>query len=487
MEKKSLAKNSIFNMAYKGFTALFPLVTTTYISRVLLPEGVGKVAYANTIVAYFALIASLGLPSYGVKAIAQNDDTKEQRSRTFFELFFINLIATLLCIVAYFWFVNTFAHFADRRALFNVMGLMLILNIFNIDWFYQGIEEYSYIATRSFVVKILSFVLMLIFVKEREDYLIYALILCIATAGNNLLNAVQLRKYITTSVLFSRKNDAVAVHFDMRHHMRPVLILLASTIATEIYTMLDTLMLEYYHGESCVGYYSNAVKIVRMTYTVVIALVAVFYPRISMYYKQKNQVECNALLGKGTKILLLLGLPCTVGLILTAEHVVPLLFGEAFMPTVSTLQILSVLVLIFSIAYFLGHIVLTATGMERMILRATIAGAVINAVVNLLLIPGMKQDGAAIASVLSEAAVTAILLWYARKYYTLSIEWNYVVSTFIALVLMGAVVELLTWKWVTQDWMIIPVIMVAAIVYFVMLLLLRNELLLEMVHKVQRR
>lgn len=487
MEKKSLAKNSIFNMAYKGFTALFPLVTTTYISRVLLPEGVGKVAYANTIVAYFTLIASLGLPSYGVKAIAQNDDTKEQRSRTFFELFFINLIATLLCIVAYFWFVNTFAHFADRRALFNVMGLMLILNIFNIDWFYQGIEEYSYIATRSFVVKIFSFVLMLIFVKEREDYLIYALILCIATAGNNLLNAVQLRKYITTSVLFSRKNDAVAVHFDMRHHMRPVLILLASTIATEIYTMLDTLMLEYYHGESCVGYYSNAVKIVRMTYTVVIALVAVFYPRISMYYKQKNQVECNALLGKGTKILLLLGLPCTVGLILTAEHVVPLLFGEAFMPTVSTLQILSVLVLIFSIAYFLGHIVLTATGMERMILRATIAGAVINAVVNLLLIPGMKQDGAAIASVLSEAAVTAILLWYARKYYTLSIEWNYVVSTFIALVLMGAVVELLTWKWVTQDWMIIPVIMVAAIVYFVMLLLLRNELLLEMVHKVQRR
>lgn len=487
MGKKSLVKNSIFNMAYKGFTALFPLVTTTYISRVLLPEGVGKVAYANTIVAYFVLIASLGLPSYGVKAIAQNDDTKEQRSRTFFELFFINLVATLLCIVAYFWFVNTFAHFADRRALFNVMGLMLILNIFNIDWFYQGIEEYSYIATRSFVVKILSFVLMLIFVKEREDYLIYALILCIATAGNNLLNAVQLRKYITTSVLLSRKNDAVAVRFDMRHHMRPVLILLASTIATEIYTMLDTLMLEYYHGESCVGYYSNAVKIVRMTYTVVIALVAVFYPRISMYYKQKNQVECNALLGKGTKIMLLLGLPCTVGLILTAEHVVPLLFGEAFMPTVSTLQILSVLVLIFSIAYFLGHIVLTATGMERMILRATIAGAVINAVVNLLLIPGMRQDGAAIASVLSEAAVTAILLWYARKYYTLSIGWNYVVSTFIALVFMGAVVELLSWKWVTQDWMIIPVIMAAAIVYFVMLLLLRNELLLEMVHKVQRR
>ena len=116
------------------------------------------------------------------------------------------------------------------------------------------------------------------------------------------------------------------------HHLRPVLVLLASTIATEVYTMLDTVMLEYFHGEIYVGYYSNAVKIVRMTYTVVIALVAVFYPRISMYYKQNRQEECNALLGKGTQILLLLALPCALGLFLTAGAIVPLLFGEAFFP-----------------------------------------------------------------------------------------------------------------------------------------------------------
>ena len=307
-------------MAYKGFTALFPLVTTSYISHVLLPEGVGKVAYANTIVAYFVLLASLGLPSYGVKAIAQNDETKEQRSRTFFELFFINLAATLLCIAAYYVFVTYFPHFADRRELFWVMGLLLILNIFNIDWFYQGMEEYTYIATRSFVVKIASFVLMLLFVKDSGDYLIYAFILCLATAGNNLLNAFELRKYVTLSVLFPKKNgNAAQSGMRMGQHLRPVLILLASTIATEVYTMLDTVMLEYYHGDVSVGYYSNAVKIVRMTYTVVIALVAVFYPRISMYYKQGRQEACNELLSRGTQILLLLALPCTVGLLLTAD------------------------------------------------------------------------------------------------------------------------------------------------------------------------
>lgn len=135
--------------------------------------------------------------------------------------------------------------------MFQIMGLMLVLNIFNIDWFYQGMEEYSYIATRSIIVKILSFVAMLLFVKKAKDYVIYAFILCVATAGNNLLNAWNLRKYIGSP-------DA-GLH--PGRHLKPVLILLASTIATEIYTMLDTIMLEYYHGETCVGYYSNPVKI----------------------------------------------------------------------------------------------------------------------------------------------------------------------------------------------------------------------------------
>ncbi len=477
-EKKSLVKNSIFNMIYKGFTALFPLITTSYISRVLLPAGVGRVGYANTIVAYFTLIASLGLPTYGVKAIAQSNDTKENRTKTFWELFFINLSATLLCILAYYLFVNSFPHFSGRKMLFDIMGLMLILNIFNIDWFYQGMEEYSYIATRSIIVKIISFVAMLLFVKDEGDYLVYAFILCVATAGNNLLNAYNLRKYIG--------RPPKGLH--LLRHMRPVLILLASTIATEIYTMLDTVMLEYYHGEVCVGYYSNPVKIVRMTYTVVIALVAVFYPRISFHYKQKEYDRCNELLSRGLKIMLLLALPCTIGLGMTAEYVIPLLFGNAFLPSIGTLKILSVLVLIFSLAYFLGHIVLIATGQEKKILAATIAGAVINAAANFMLIPTMQQNGAAIASVLSEAAVTVILIWHARHSYQLHIGRNYIVSEAVAVAVLTGIVAGFKSCFGTQDSvLIVPIIAVGAAGYFLCLILMKNDTLMELTGKVKER
>ena len=263
------------------------------------------------------------------KAIAQNDETKEQRSRTFFELFFINLAATLLCIAAYYVFVTYFPHFADRRELFWVMGLLLILNIFNIDWFYQGMEEYTYIATRSFVVKIASFVLMLLFVKDSGDYLIYAFILCLATAGNNLLNAFELRKYVTLSVLFPKKNgNAAQSGMRMGQHLRPVFILLASTIATEVYTMLDTVMLEYYHGDVSVGYYSNAVKIVRMTYTVVIALVAVFIRGSACIINRSGRRRVMSCLAVGRTDFARSLASCLVrvGLFLTADQIVPLAF-----------------------------------------------------------------------------------------------------------------------------------------------------------------
>ena len=466
MGKKSLAKNSIFNMAYKGFTALFPLITTSYVSHVLLPAGVGRVSYANTIAAYFVLIASLGLPSYGVKAIAQSNVDKEQRSRTFLELFLINFAATVLCTIAYYLFVNYFPHFADRKPLFNVMGLMLILNIFNIDWFYQGMEEYVYISVRSFIVKIASFGLMLLFVKDESDYLIYALILCIATAGNNLWNAWNLRKYISLEgICHSRQGKVADTGLHIGKHMRPVMILLASSIATDIYTMLDSVMLEYYYGETNVGYYSNAVKIVS--------------------YKQKDYKTGNALINRGTQILLLLALPCAAGLLATAEYVVPLLFGRAFDPAIPTLRILSVLILIFSIAYFLGHIILTATGMEKMILRATVTGAVVNVCANFALIPVLKQDGAAIASVLSEAVVTVILLVHAKKYYILKFSRHYILTLTIALLAMLAVTFGLEQLITNRVWMVLFVIAVAGVVYFAVLIILRNEIVEELWKKVR--
>lgn len=477
MKKKSIVKNSIYNMIYKGFTALFPLLTTTYISRVLLASGVGKVSYANTVVTYFVTIAALGLPNYGVKAIAQTGNSKDKRSKTFIELITINFISTVICAVVYYLVINNVSHFSDRRLLFNVMGIMLIMNIFNMDWFYQGIEEYGYIATRSIIVKIISFFLMLLFVKKPSDYVIYALILCIATAGNYIFNALHLKRYITI-----RRFD-----LDMKKHMNPIFILLAAALATEIYTMLDSVMLEYVHGDLYVGYYSNAVKIVRMIYTVVIALVATFYPRISYYLKNDDTESSIELLEQGTKIIILFSIPCVLGVIMTAKMVVPVLFGQSFMPAIFTLKVLSILIFVFSIAYFLGHVVLMASGNEMYILRATICGAIINAVLNLILIKPLYQNGAAISSVVAEILVTVMMLKKTFTLISLNISKQFIKSVFLANIAL-IVVVLMVEKVCTLKLISLAIsVFMGVCAYVIILLLLKNDLAIELKEKLENR
>lgn len=476
MAKRSIAKNSLFNVIYKGFTALFPLVTTTYISRVLLPDGVGKVSYANTIVNYFIFLAALGIPNYGVKIIAKTGESIEQRSRGFLELLTINAFSTAVCCVAYFAFVNLNGYFADKRSLMNVMGIMLILNFINVDWFYQGIEEYSYIATRSIALKIFSFVGMLLFVKAQEDYLKYAFILCVATAGNYVLNIVHVRKYICL-----RK-----CKLSIRNHIRPIMVLLAASIATEIYTMLDTVMIEYYQTDANVGYYSNAVKIVRMVYTVTIAMVATFYPRISSYYAEGKMEELNSMMTVGTKILAMLSVPLVVGLIGLSDMIVTVLMGDAFIAMTPTLRILAILVAVFSFAYFLGHIVLMASGNESSILKATIAGALVNAFLNFVLISKYAHNGAAIASVCSEIVVTAILL---KKSATLiRINWSgrFRVSVVVAAACMGLGIILMRRFFTSGILALFLITAVSAVVYFALLFMMKNDLVLSCYRKIVR-
>ena len=472
MAKKSIALNSMFNMAYKGFTALFPLLTTTYIARTLLPEKVGLVSYANTIVVYFTTIASLGIPNYGVKEISKCGENVKERSKTFSELFSINFASTAICIALYYIFVNFFSYFQNQKPVLNVMGLMLVLNFFNVDWFYQGIEEYGIIATRGTVVKIVSFIAMIIFVKKPEDYLKYALILCMATAGNYIFNMLLLRKFI----VFKR------YILNIRHHLKPVFILLASSIATELYMALDTVMLEYFHGSANVAYYSNATKIVRMIYTMVIAFVATFYPRIS-YYIQNNKIdESNRLIEKGFDIVLLMALPCTVGLMSTAKYIIVILFGNQYINSISVLEIASILVFVFSVAYMLGHIILMASGNERHILKATIAGAIVNAILNACLIPGYAENGAIIASVISEITVTSVLIFYSRRNFSLSKDYTFLKSIGLSLVFMIIGIFIVKKYFLFTNSIVlrfVEIILVAVLIYGSALIATRNKLVVE--------
>lgn len=419
----SLVKNSIYNVAYKMLNMLFPFFTATYISHVLMAKGVGQVSYAQNIVSYFTIIAALGIPNYGTREVAKIRENKKNVNKLFTELFSINFVSTTVCMLAYYIMITSVSVFQQNSKLYMVVGLAIIFNYINVDWFYQGIEQYGYIAKRSFVIKLISLVCIFAFVRDEKDTVIYALIYCLGIGGNNLFNIINLKKYNVKFVLRDVR---------IKRHLKPIIILLVSVIAVELYTMVDTTMIGIFCSDENVGYYTNAMKLVKILISVVTAIGGVLLPRLSYYRMQGKNDECSKIVNKVFSIMMYIFVPCEIGILLVAGQVMPLFFGSSFEPAVLTLRLSSLLICTLGFSNLFGTQVLLTYGAEKKLVGCTIAGAVINICLNAILIPLFAQNGAAIASVISETVVTILAMFFSSKYIKIYLEKRFVISVVVS-------------------------------------------------------
>lgn len=466
---KSLAKNAIFNILYKVMNIFFPLITTIYISHILMATGVGKVSAAQNIVQYFVLLAPLGMPTYGTREIAKIRASQKASNKLFSELFAINLISSLICCFAYYSMVSLVPHFHDERMLYLVAGLPILFNIINVEWYYQGKEDYVYIALRSIAVKGISLLCILVFVNKPNDYVIYAFIYTLGIAGNYIFNVVNLKKYEVklsfTGLRCSR-------------HLKSLCILLCSSIAIELYTLLDTTMLGIWCEDNVVGYYTNSIKLVRIVVILIAAIGGVLLPRISYYIECGRFEECNKLISTITQIIFLFAVPLGIGLFLLADDVVWVMFGETFMPAVLTVRIATILIYVLGFSNLFGTQVLLSFSQEKKLLICTCSGAISNIAMNSILIPIYQHNGAVVASVVSESIVTLLTIWFVKKYIVLDISLKYYAKVIFSGFIMGAVVFL------CHSLIRIPIlaiglsVLIGACVYFIVNIILKNQLVL---------
>lgn len=473
--KKSLTKNAVFNIMYRVLNVIFPLISATYVARVLLPEGVGHVSFAQNIVSYFTMLAALGIPSYGTREISKCRDDQNKTNRVFSELFIINAFSTFICLAVYIFLIITW--FADDLPLYLICGLLILFNFINIDWFYQGKEEYAYIAVRSSLVKVLSLLLLFIFVKDQDDYINYALITCLATGGNYVFNIIHARKY----VCFTLKN------LEFKRHIQPIMYLVICVVAAELYSKVDTTML----GSSCnnqiVGFYTNAQKLTTLVITMTTAISAIFLPRISYYFLQDRQ-KYNDCISLGVKIVSFFAIPAFLGIIMVSDSLTYVMFGKAFMPASLTIKVLAALILIKSFGDLLCYQVIISSGNEKRLLKAYIFAAAVNICLNALLIPVYQQDGAAFASVVSEFSLNATLFFSVSiKIIHLKIPFNYIKSVMIGTICMGICVFLVGKISTSHVAGLALQVIVGAGVYVLVNVFMKNEMLYDIMGKFKGR
>lgn len=457
IEEKSVFKNSVYNVAYKLLNVLFPLISATYASHIILAFGMGKVSSAQNIVSYFVVLAALGIPNYGIREISKVHDDDKAVSRVFSELILINFVSTIVCTILYFGVVNAIPKLEMDKVLYNMMGLTVVLNIFNVDWYYQGKEEYRYIAKRSFMVKVISLAALFLFVRDAGDYICYAGINILATAGNYLFN---------TCYLYKKGLRITFKNLNITQHLKPVLILLCTTISIELYTLLDTTMLTFLCEEENVGYYANSMKVVKMLITLVTAIGGVLLPRLSYYYKKGKIDECSHIVNKVLSVMMFLFLPCGIGLMLTADLAVPVLFGESFIPAIITMRLAALLVYALGFSNLFGTQVLITFSGEKELLYCTLAGAVSNMILNMILIPMYAQNGATVASVISEGIVTLLTFGYSRKYIRYHLDKRFVEVSCVATVIMAGIMMEIKQLLSFSDILELVIVFVAGIVTY---------------------
>lgn len=399
LNKESIKFNFLMNIILTMSSIIYPLITFRYVSRILLPEGTGKVSFATSFISYFTMVSQLGIPTYGIRACAKARDDYDELSRTVHELFFINIVMSAVAYIALLIVILKVPRFHEDRLLYYVMSFSILFNTIGMEWLYKGLEQYTYITVRSVIFKVIALIFLFLFVHQKGDYVIYGGISIFASSASYVLNFFHARKYIKTKWIGG---------YHLQQHLRAVLIFFAMSCATAIYVHLDAVMLGFMKSDEVVGYYDAAVKIRQVLLSIVTALGAVLLPRVS-YYIQKGEKEAfKRVTNKAMNFVILLACPLTIYFILFAREGILFLSGPAYENSIMPMQVIMPTLVLVGITNILGIQVLVPLGREKVVLYSEIAGAVIDCIINALLIPSLGAVGAAIGTLLAEIAVMIV-------------------------------------------------------------------------------
>lgn len=400
MEKKqSLKLNFVMNAILTMSSFIFPLISFPYVSRILLPEGTGKVSFATSLIAYFMMFAQLGIPTYGVRACAKVRDNRNLLTKTAQELLIINLVMTAISYTALFGALIFIPRLRAERTLYLLVSLSILFNTIGMEWLYKALEQYTYITVRSIAFKLVALIAMFILVHSREDYVIYGGITILAASASNIFNFFHARKFISLRPVGG---------YSFKPHLQAVAVFFAMSCASTVYTNLDTVMLGFLTGDEAVGYYNAAVRIKSILVSIVTSLGAVLLPRASYYVEQGKMEQFRQITRKALNFVFLAAVPMTVYFILFAKQGIFLLSGDNYAGSVAPMQWIMPTLLFIGLSNILGIQILVPLGREKTVLWSIIAGAAVDVVLNLFLIPRFGASGAAAATSVAELVVLVV-------------------------------------------------------------------------------
>ena len=318
--KTSLAQNAVLNGIKQACSVLFPLLSFAYCTRILGKDGVGVYSFSQSIVAYFILIAALGIPNYAIREGTLLRDEESKLKQFIDQVFTINCISMVLSFILLVGTVLVVPKLHGYILAIAVLSTQLLLNTIGVDWVNTILEDYLYLTIRYILFQVAAFCCLILFVRTESDVIIYVLITMLANVGGNVLNVF----YIRRQGLYPRITRNINLH----KHLTPILILFANNIAGVIYLNSDITMLGFFMTEADVGVYYASSKVYTLVKTLINAVIMVTIPRFT-YYIGKGQIsEYKDKMSEIAGVLLLAVVPCMAGIISEAKTILLLIAGK---------------------------------------------------------------------------------------------------------------------------------------------------------------
>lgn len=419
MKRQSITSNAIMNIILTLLNILYPLITFPYIVRILGASGVGEVQFAMANLSYLINLASLGIPLYGTRAVAQVRNQPEQLNKVVRDIWRINGVVSMLALGLFIVLLKTTTWFHPAN-LYLILSTLIIFNTLSVEWFFKGMEDYRFITRVSLSSKLLALVLMVLWVNQSEHQLRYAVTLVIAAGGLNGLYYYKMRQLLHTSqrehphATIDAENPLVSTLTPLnpyRTHIKAMVPFAILSLMATLYSNIDATLLGLIHSPTAVGYYVSSTRIKFLCVGLVTSVSAVLMPRMAYYYNQRQYDTFNQLVEKAMQVVLWLALPGISLVMIFARPILAILFGTDFVIANSTLRLQMISVLFIGLSNITGIQVLIPMHQERVVVMSSILGAISNLLLNLWLIPKFGLTGAALANTISEALVLAIQLY----------------------------------------------------------------------------
>ncbi|HAT4246478.1 TPA: flippase [Clostridium perfringens] len=474
---KSISKNIIFKFLLNIFNVVVPIIIGPYVLRVLGPDLMGTVNFSQTIYGYFFIFAGFGVYQYGLREISRVRDNKNKLSQVFTSLFILTMITNIVTTLFYIVFIKISYSGTEIYVACMILTFNLLSNIFYTEWVNEGLENYDFITVKTIIIRVAYIILLFIFVKSTSNFKEYMILLVLSTFLNNIASFLHIKKRIP----FNLKGIKLA------KHVKPMFLVVILSNANILYTQLDRYFIGRYINMDSVAYYTMSQNISNIINSLLMTVITVTIPRMSNYISNESHEEYESLLNKIAKMYFIILFPAAIGLFVLAKEVIIIYGGYKYLEAIPILQVFSIYIITLGYEMILSNQVMYVKGKEKEQVKFNFIGGAVNFVGNIFLLFSGIFNGTNAVITTMIANIIVVILEYVYIKAVLKLDFNIFgfdkTKYLIISLLFIPITEFISkFRFETLLFTLVS-ILVNSIVYFGILLLIKDENLLEALNK----